>query len=305
MSVIFFLSFVVTTIQFFKYKAWYLMLLPQAVLVSCIGCIARTHVILNPKAQTAFIIQHMMFGMVPSLLGIMIMMTFTRVVWLVTPNSLRNRKNIGLPIHHISLLWALGFVMADITKAVASNVGKPNGHEKPNPGSLSNRIQQICLVIQFFFIIAWTSWAALFMRKSRNWPQPTDGVAPGVRAIGWAGVVTGVLITWRILFATIEHDAMYNPKAFASSHEWFFWVGGVFPILALYTIYNFYPPGAVFPRDYTRFKFDTKKLEKKLLEEGSWPPSISNPMPRDQSPQDPKGFEVTTVEMQAHPGHKV
>lgn len=116
---------------------------------------------------------------------------------------------------------------------------------------------------------------------------------------------------------------MYNPKAFASSHEWFFWVGGVFPILgmsscwrflcarkltsyiALYTIYNFYPPGEVFPRDYTRFKFDTKKLEKKLLEEGSWPPSISNPMPRDQSPHDPKGFEVTMVEMQPHPGHKV
>jgi len=124
------------------------------------------------------------------------------------------------------------------------------------------------------------------------------------------------------MFGVIEKDAMYDPQAFASSREWFFWAFGVFPMfgkvvrptdktsahfLVIFTIINIYYPGKVFPKEYTRFKFDTKKLEKKLLEEATWPPAISNPIHREHSnsSSDPKGFEVTMVEMQPHPGSKV
>jgi hypothetical protein len=57
-------------------------------------------------------------------------------------------------------------------------------------------------------------------------------------------------------------------------------------------IYIVYHPGKYLPREYTRFKFDTKKMEKEKRENPSLM-AISNTSTRE----DAKGlFEVTTTE---------
>jgi hypothetical protein len=57
-------------------------------------------------------------------------------------------------------------------------------------------------------------------------------------------------------------------------------------------IYIVYHPGNYLPREYTRFKFDTKKMEKEKRENPSLM-AISNTSTREE----PKGFEVTTEEI--------
>jgi len=183
--------------QLISTRAWFMFILPQAILLPVIGSVARAHAALNLKSpsMTPYIVQHVMFGMIPSLTAILLIMIFTRVIWLTTPNSVRNRKNIGMPIHQISLLWGLAFVIPDIVKGIAQNINKPKPGEHPDPASLSNRIETICLVVQFFSIAGWTVFATVFMRKSRHWPPPTEGERPGVREIGWAMVACGAIIT--------------------------------------------------------------------------------------------------------------
>jgi hypothetical protein len=59
-------------------------------------------------------------------------------------------------------------------------------------------------------------------------------------------------------------------------------------------------PGKYLPRDYMRFKFDPKKIEK-MKRANPFPRAISSPVRQ----QDTKDFEVTTIEIAAHPGTKV
>jgi hypothetical protein len=62
--------------------------------------------------------------------------------------------------------------------------------------------------------------------------------------------------------------------------------------LVIYMIFIVYHPGKYLPREYTRFKFDTKKLEKEKRENPALM-TISNTSTREDS----KGlFEVTTAE---------
>jgi hypothetical protein len=60
----------------------------------------------------------------------------------------------------------------------------------------------------------------------------------------------------------------------------------------IYIIFIVYHPGKYLPREYTRFKFDTKKIAKDKRENPS-PMAISNTSTREE----PKGFEVTTAEI--------
>jgi hypothetical protein len=58
-------------------------------------------------------------------------------------------------------------------------------------------------------------------------------------------------------------------------------------------IYIVYHPGKYLPREYTRLKFDTKKLEKEKREN----PALMTISNTTSTREDPKGlFEVTTTE---------
>jgi hypothetical protein len=71
-------------------------------------------------------------------------------------------------------------------------------------------------------------------------------------------------------------------------------------VAAIYTIFNFYHPGAFLPREMIGFKLNTKAIEKAKMEH-AWPLTISNPIPRP----DDKEIEVVTTEIHPHPGSRV
>jgi hypothetical protein len=194
-AIVFIISTAVTTAQLFAYKTWYFALILQAAIIDVVASAARCHAVLNPQSKTAFIIQMMGFQIAPSMVGIVIFFTFTRVIWWVTPNDKRTRKVIGFPVHLISFCWTLLFALPDVVKAVASNVNKPPEGKPPNPTSMGNRIQQICLAVNFFVIALWTLWAIRFMRMSRRWVISGEAEDKDWRALGWACIGGGVLLS--------------------------------------------------------------------------------------------------------------
>jgi len=242
--------------------------------------------------------------MVPSLLAIGIFFVFTRVIWFVTPNEKRNKQVIGLPIHHITLLWGLAFVIPDLTKGVMGMAFKELA--QCDPHSYPVRIEEICMVIQIFVFMLFTVWTARFMQMANHWLIPGEAEAKNWRKLGWATVASSAIMTVRLIWSVVEADAKADKKSqgFVKQHEWTFWLFSVFPCLLIYTIFQVENPGKYFPRDYTRFKFDTKKLEKQKME-SSWPLTISNPI---QTPND-KEVEVITTEIlpspSHHPGHRL
>jgi hypothetical protein len=109
-----------------------------------------------------------------------------------------------------------------------------------------------------------------------------------------------------VLYGTFQFDSMYDPQSFISTHEWPLWVAEHIPVICkrtsravmvltwavVYMIYIVYHPGKYLPREYTRFKFDAKKMEKEKRENPAMM-AISNTSTRE----DAKGlFEVTTTE---------
>jgi hypothetical protein len=135
------------------------------------------------------------FQIAPSLLGISLFFTFTRIIWWVTPNEKRTRNVLWFPVHKISFFWTLFFAIPDMTKAIISNMEKPEKGKPPNPASLFNRIQQICLAIQFFVVVLWTLWAARLMRVSRKWVISGEAEDKNWRALGWACVASSTLLS--------------------------------------------------------------------------------------------------------------
>ncbi|KAF2666083.1 hypothetical protein BT63DRAFT_463244 [Microthyrium microscopicum] len=304
-ALVFLISATITNYQFFTRKAWNFMLMPQGAVVDVVGAAARVYAVTNFSDKTAFIVQMMGFQIAPALVTIQTMMVFTRVIWWVTPIENLNSKVLGLPHRHLTFLWALGFVIPDLAKAVVSQLDKPKPGAHPNPKGMGNRIEQICLIFQFFAIAGWSLWATMLMRRARRWIVPVELDRVRWHLLGWTCVASGFLLSWRVMYFTFEKDALYDPKAFISQHEWPFWMLGQLPILLVYTLFQFNHPGDYIPREYTRFKFDVKKLELMKREE-TWRPNISHPVPSSpQSDPDPKGFEVNTFEITPHPGRKM
>lgn len=123
-------------------------------------------------------------------------------------------------------------------------------------------------------------------------------------------------LQFRVLYSTVEFDAMYNPMAFVSQHEWMYWTFDHFAllskfsrpmilhnskaILVIYILFIIHQPGKFLPREYTRFKFDPAKIAK-LKRDHQYPRMISNPIPQ----RDSKRFEITMVETSNHSGSRL
>jgi hypothetical protein len=196
-AVAFGISGFVSTYQYFTIKAWYFLLPWQAGLAAFAGMAARLHAVLHrdPNNMTSFIVQMTMSSMQPTLMSIATIMTFTRVIWWMTPLECMNRKLLGLPHHWISFIWAGILTTQDITKALAANFGKPKEGEHPNPAAATYRIQQIALCLQFFIMLAWTIWAVLIMKMAKRWTRLDDEEDLKARVFGWVCVAVGGIMT--------------------------------------------------------------------------------------------------------------
>jgi hypothetical protein len=195
----------ITIKQIFTYKTWYFMLLPQAALGGLIGSALRTLIVAAPKAagMTGMMVQMITWGLAPSLLGIVAIFTFTRVVWWACPDERRTRGVLGVPPRHISLCWSSLFVVPDMAKGVVGNFAKPKEGERPDPTALLNRVQSGCWALQFFVFTAWMLWAVRFMVISRGWPTTVDAAEKRWRRLGWATVAVGVLLSVRRFYVAI------------------------------------------------------------------------------------------------------
>jgi hypothetical protein len=186
----------VALVQACKNRSWYFLIVPQGAIVDMVGGVARCIAVMDPKVMVAFMVQTMVFNMIPTLLGIGVIMTFTRVIWWITPNEKRNKSVLKTPPHALSLIWASAFAIPDMVKAVASFLGKPKGHnERPNPTSMFNRIQSVSLVVQFFAIACWTLWALRYMHISKYWLMSGEVIEKKGRKLGWVCFFAGCLVS--------------------------------------------------------------------------------------------------------------
>ncbi|KAF2434667.1 hypothetical protein EJ08DRAFT_426080 [Tothia fuscella] len=275
--------------QMFKYKSWYFNLMTQAVLMSSVSMIARTHSIMTLRdtgATGPFVIFMIMDMIGPSLAVIGNIFTLTRVIWWVTPNERRNFKTLCAPPHAISMMWAVLFSIPDIAKSVGQQAFKPQ-----DPTGL--KIQEIGQVLQFFALLGFFIFALRFMRMSKRWLVHGAAEEKQWRKLGWTTVAVAGLTLARSVFAVVAHDARADPKSFYAQHEFMYWITQAIPLFVVYALYNFYFPGEFLPREYTGFRLKLKEIEKAKLET-PWPLSISSPIRRSVD----KGVEITLTEME-------
>jgi hypothetical protein len=196
-AILYLILSLVTFKQLFAYKTWYFMLLPQAALGGFVGSVVRALIVAAPKAagMSAMMAQMIAWQLPPSLLGIVAIFTFTRVVWWACPDERRTRRVLGVPPRHMSLCWSGLFVVPDMAKGIVGNFSRPKEGERPDPAGLLNRVQSGLWALQFFLFAAWMLWALRFMVISRRWPTAVDAAEKRWRQLGWATVSVGVLLS--------------------------------------------------------------------------------------------------------------
>jgi hypothetical protein len=196
-SILYLILSIITLKQLFGYKTWYFMLLPQAAIGGLVGSVVRALIVAAPKAagMTGMMAQAIAWQLPPSLLGIVVIFTFTRVVWWACPDERRTRRVLGVPPRHISMCWCGMFVVPDMAKGIVGNFSRPKEGERPDPAAMLNRVQSGCWVLQFFILSAWTLWALRFMVISRRWPTTVDAAEKRWWELGWATVSAGVLLS--------------------------------------------------------------------------------------------------------------
>lgn len=190
----------------FKYKTWYLNLIPQSTLMSVISMIARTHAIIVVKEQGAtgaFMVHMIISAIAPTLLNFANIFTFTRIMWWgkcinssshkalltseVTPNDKRNAATLWGPPRQMSLCWGLAVMIPDITKMVGQKAFKQ--------GDISGvRLQTIGQMVQAFVITMFFVMTLRFMVISRRWLVNGECEEKNWRALGWVTVTIGGLM---------------------------------------------------------------------------------------------------------------
>lgn len=221
---------IIIHVQIFKSKAWFIMVAAHASLMAVVVCMLRLHASLHPKEQQAYIIYMTISGIVGALLAVLIIMTFTRIIWLVTPNDKRTFKELGVPPRAMSLFWGGLLIITDMIKIIAQTMGKPKDpHAKPDPKSSFARTQTIAIILQFFVVVGFTIWTLSFMMRSRRWILHPEVHNRNWRTLGWSCVAMSLLATWKKMWAIVENDSMMNPMAYTSQHEWTYWVNAQLP----------------------------------------------------------------------------
>jgi hypothetical protein len=143
------LTAIATSIQLVHYRTWYLQLVPKAAIGAATAAAVRVHSVLHPSAQLAFIIQQTIFQVVPTLLGVMTIVTFSRLVWWIAPGGKRKQSTLLLPPSMLSATWAGLLFIPDAVKAVGGTLGRPKPGTAPDPASLLNRAQSVAWATQF------------------------------------------------------------------------------------------------------------------------------------------------------------
>jgi hypothetical protein len=192
-------SMTISGIQLFRYKTPFFALIVQAQMAQTAAALAHVFYLINPQPNPmkdgAVMAQSILFSMIPSLLGIGIFFVFTRLVWFVTPNEKRNKHVIGMPVHHLSFLWGLAFVVPDMVKGVMGFAFKPQPGQPMDSHSFPVRIEEICMVIQVFVWLLYTIWTIRFMRMSSHWLIPGEAEAKDWRRLGWTTVAASAVMT--------------------------------------------------------------------------------------------------------------
>ncbi|KIW09616.1 uncharacterized protein PV09_00483 [Verruconis gallopava] len=219
-----------------------------------------------------------------------IIFTYTRVMWWVTPDDLRNYHILWTPPYWTSFLWGFLIFIGDVTKSVAQNALK-----QTDP--LSTKIQIIALGYQFFVLSAFTFTTFRFMMMSKTWAINFECDNKNWRQLGWTVVICAALITTRQVFLIVQVDARTDPMGFYSQHEWVYWVTESLPLFLIFALFSLTYPGFFLPREYIGFRIKLKEIAESKRD-ASWPLNISAPLPVQKSLiVETKDPEATVQEM--------
>lgn len=127
---------------------------------------------------------------------IMIAMTYTRILWLVTPDSKRNISTLWLPIHVTTFLPSVIQIGGDVMKGI----GQQMAVHDPN-----TKIVSIGLLLMLWTYLFFTATALHFWFISKNW---SAGEFAGRR---WRKMLGGVVISSFLFCVRLPPSSQHLP----------------------------------------------------------------------------------------------
>ncbi|KAK3694190.1 hypothetical protein B0T22DRAFT_476956 [Podospora appendiculata] len=257
-----------------KTRTVYLTLLPKAAMMMAAGMVLRLVLSTNTAHTVVFIVMSVLLSVSGSLLGISLMMTYTRLVWWITPRQHRDTATLWLPpaFHTICLCGAQ--MVGDSLILLGSGLAI-----RPAPAHLAT-------VGALLDMLVWGVFSALvirfmFISRRRRWAMDRR-VQDKSMELGMALSVASVLLSIRGVMQVLEKDAMIwqinhpsgnhdqtNPPSVVLTDEWPTYVFDLLPDALILLIVVVYFPGIYLPRPLLGFWYGNRGPALGELETGS------------------------------------
>ncbi|KAK0716901.1 hypothetical protein B0T26DRAFT_647724 [Lasiosphaeria miniovina] len=259
----------------FKTRTVYFGISSKAALTMTIGMILRIVFATTPAENVTvfswpFAAMSLLLTMPGSIVGLVLMMTQTRLTWWITPAQDRTLGNLWVPPMYQSLFFATPQAVADAIGFIGSGILliRPAPPHVASAGAVMD-------------MLVWMALAGVVLRYAvisrRRWPPIERSMRDGSRRLSLALSVSAVLLAIRGVTQVLERDAAASLQAdppleagalpLLATEEWPIYAFDYLPIAAILVVMAVYYPGLYLPRRLTGFRLRTVALVREEEEE--------------------------------------
>ncbi|MCJ1416414.1 hypothetical protein MMC32_002749 [Xylographa parallela] len=265
-GVVFTLSALVHTFQYFKHRAWYLYLMMLGIFMEVFGYWTRVIAIRNPNNNAAVFMTFLLTTLAPSFLAAGCYMSFGRIIYWVTPENRRGFRQIWVPARFITIIFTTLDMLSFSVQCIGIFflIGKLSNQsqtadQQTQAVKTTYDILRVGFIMQnvVFGVFMLVAFRFMFASKAWKFDWPEAG-SNRWRSAGWAIVAAAFMIAGRSLFRCLEFT-LNRGDNYLRSHEWPFYLFDMVPIVLVLMIFNVAHPARFLPPDYCTVRHAYKK----------------------------------------------
>ncbi|KAJ5808786.1 RTA1 like protein-domain-containing protein [Penicillium riverlandense] len=263
-AVLYSIAFVLTFIQWIRYKAWVWVVMVLASAMEAVGYIARCISVQHVTKKPVYVLQFSLVILAPVLMAACCYILFSRILFLIVPCEERTFRLCWVPPRWITPIF-VGFdvvaLLLQLVGAVMVASVNPGDNDSANKLNRGKHIAQGGLVIQLaafgFFSVAAVRFNFTSKRFSKSIHERYESFGEKQYVIDgipkdkhWPALLrvvnlTTLLILVRSIYRLVEFTQ--GATGYLNSHEWAMYVFDALVIYPCVALFVYWHPGRYLP----------------------------------------------------------
>ncbi|KAJ5223811.1 RTA1 like protein-domain-containing protein [Penicillium chermesinum] len=258
------IAFILTVIQWIRYKAWVWVVMVVASGMEAVGYIARCFSTQNVTTKSTYVLQFALIILAPVLMAACCYVVFSRILFLVVPLQSRTFKLCWVPPRFLTSIFVGFDIVALLLQLVGAlmitsvDPGDTSGQDKLDHGKSIAMVGVIIQLVAFgFFAIAAVRFNFTSKRFTKSLEERYETIGERKYAMGdvlkdknWPALLrvvnlSTVLILVRSVYRLI--DFTKGNTGYINDHEWVQYVFDALVIYPCVALFIYWHPGRYLP----------------------------------------------------------